>query len=513
MATAVCKDPELRCTICLEKFNLPKILPCLHTFCEPCIQSYVQNCAAKEDNTSFFRCPLCRMKTDLINISATEWTKKLPTNYLITSLLDRKTNDDKQKEIHCDPCKFANEKNAAIYICKDCKEYLCEQCFNYLHKRKRDNNIHSVTIITPGSDLIPLEMDEPCPIHADKVLDIFCFDHEKICCNVCFATKHRHCDNVRSLDEIAKDKDEVIDMSDFLETISDATQCTVEALNKANEKLAQLADDKDAMLQSVDDIIANTKSHLDTLHGELRGSILKTFSNTEQSQEFDRECIAAFQKMLTQSQKLAEAVQEHGSRKEKFVNVEKTRMVIENDFERLCSTFNFSETSKRYDLHIEDKLKNVLNWSKIGSLNFQQSDEDPLTDIKTALCSLGCFNDYTVFQYSFSLEYALQVSPPFLLPKSQSKWRIEFHVINNNLGIYVNCISNDNSDWPLDVSVELSLVNQVDRKKDIVRTFQHLFTKGELGRGFKSIIDWQSLSSTEKGYNSNGWIKIKARLW
>lgn len=145
-------------------------------------------------------------------------------------------------------------------------------------------------------------MDEPCPIHADKVLDIFCFDHEKICCNVCFATKHRHCDNVRSLDEIAKDKDEVIDMSDFLETISDATQFTVEALNKANEKLAQLADDKDAMLQSVDDIIANTKSHLDTLHEELRGSIQKTFSNTEQSQEFDRECIAAFQKMLTQSQ-------------------------------------------------------------------------------------------------------------------------------------------------------------------------------------------------------------------
>lgn len=513
MSTAVCKDPELSCTICLEKFSLPKRLPCLHTFCEPCIQSYVQNCAAEEGNTSFFRCPLCRTETDLTNLSATEWTQKLPTNYLITSLLDRKTNGDKQKEIHCDPCKFANEKNVATYICRDCKEYLCEQCFNYLHKRKRESNIHSVTIITPDSDLIPLEMDEPCPVHADKVLEIFCFDHEKICCNVCFATEHRNCDNVRSLDEIAKDKDEIIDMSDFVDTMSRATQCTVEALNKANEKLVQLADDKDSMLQSVDDIIANTKSHLDTLHEELRGSIQKTFSNTEQSQEFDRECVAAFQKMLTQSQKLAEAVQEHGSRKEKFVNMEKTRMAIENDFERLCLTFNFSETSKRYDLHIEDKLKNVLNWSKIGSLNFQQSDEDPLTDIKTTLCSLGCFNDYTVFQYSFSLEYATQVSPPFLFTKSQSKWRIECKVVNNNLGIYLNCVSNDNADWPLDVSVELSLVNQVDRKKDIVRTFHHLFTKGELGRGYKSIIDWQSLNSTEKGYNSNGWMKIKVRLW
>lgn len=277
MATAVCKDPELRCTICLEKFNLPKILSCLHTFCEPSIQSYVQNCAGRKHQ------------------------------------------------------------------------------------------------------LFPM----PFVPHEDWLNKPFCNGMDK------------------------KNYQQIIWLHLFLivkQTTINKKKYTVIRANLPN---------------------------------------------------------------LTQSQKLAEAVQEHGSRKEKFVNVEKTRMVIENDFERLCSTFNFSETSKRYDLHIEDKLKNVLNWSKISSLNFQQSDEDPLTDIKTTLCWLGCFNDYTVFQYSFSLGYALQVSPPFLLPKSQSKWRIEFHVINNNLGIYVNCISSDNSDWPLDVSVELSLVNQVDRKKTL----------------------------------------------
>lgn len=52
-------------------------------------------------------------------------------------------------------------------------------------------------------------------------MDIFCFDYEKICCNVCFVIKYRYCDNVWFLDEIVKDKDEVIDMSDFLEIIFD----------------------------------------------------------------------------------------------------------------------------------------------------------------------------------------------------------------------------------------------------------------------------------------------------
>lgn len=55
MATAVFKDSELNCPICLEKFKLPKKLPCfIHTFC---IQSYVQASETTGD-TKFFRCPV-----------------------------------------------------------------------------------------------------------------------------------------------------------------------------------------------------------------------------------------------------------------------------------------------------------------------------------------------------------------------------------------------------------------------------------------------------------------------
>ena len=33
----------LECTICLEQFKNPKMLPCQHTFCENCLQNLVEN--------------------------------------------------------------------------------------------------------------------------------------------------------------------------------------------------------------------------------------------------------------------------------------------------------------------------------------------------------------------------------------------------------------------------------------------------------------------------------------
>lgn len=84
--------------------------------------------------------------------------------------------------------------------------------------------------------------------------------------------------------------------------------------------------------------------------------------------------------------------------------------------------------------------------------------------------------------------------------------------MHDNLGIYLFCVSNDNADWPLEVYAEISLINQADRTKDIVRKFCHPFTKCEMDWGYKSFIDLQSLRSTEKGYTSDGWFKIKVRL-
>jgi hypothetical protein len=52
-------DDLLTCTICLETLKVPKYLPCLHTFCETCIHTYITS-SEKGDKSTGFKCPICR---------------------------------------------------------------------------------------------------------------------------------------------------------------------------------------------------------------------------------------------------------------------------------------------------------------------------------------------------------------------------------------------------------------------------------------------------------------------
>eukprot|EP00058_Branchiostoma_floridae_P002397 XP_002587885.1 hypothetical protein BRAFLDRAFT_87272 [Branchiostoma floridae] len=46
---------ELTCSICLELFTRPKVLPCQHTFCQDCLQDHAEVRMP-------FQCPVCRLK-------------------------------------------------------------------------------------------------------------------------------------------------------------------------------------------------------------------------------------------------------------------------------------------------------------------------------------------------------------------------------------------------------------------------------------------------------------------
>ena len=52
-----CKFEEhLTCSVCLETFKDPKVLPCLHSYCHQCIVNL-----AKNANCNTIDCPECRL--------------------------------------------------------------------------------------------------------------------------------------------------------------------------------------------------------------------------------------------------------------------------------------------------------------------------------------------------------------------------------------------------------------------------------------------------------------------
>ncbi len=79
-------DEFLICKICLDSFDTPKSLACLHTFCQSCIENHISAEVTynKAADYHHFTCPLCRKKTNL----PIGGVRKLPDNFFVSGLAD-----------------------------------------------------------------------------------------------------------------------------------------------------------------------------------------------------------------------------------------------------------------------------------------------------------------------------------------------------------------------------------------------------------------------------------------
>ncbi|VDK32438.1 unnamed protein product [Taenia asiatica] len=76
----------LICKICLDAFEKPKSLACLHTFCQKCIENHISAEVTYNKTADYhhFTCPLCRKRTNL----PIGGVRKLPDNFFVSGLAD-----------------------------------------------------------------------------------------------------------------------------------------------------------------------------------------------------------------------------------------------------------------------------------------------------------------------------------------------------------------------------------------------------------------------------------------
>lgn len=81
-------DDELTCSVCLELYDCPLTLPCLHTFCSECLRELTQS-----SNGLTIVCPQCRVDTP-IPIGG---FGKFPKNFNLQNII-QKVKLHKEKE-------------------------------------------------------------------------------------------------------------------------------------------------------------------------------------------------------------------------------------------------------------------------------------------------------------------------------------------------------------------------------------------------------------------------------
>ena len=132
-------NQHVTCSICLDTYNQPKTISCLHTFCCQCLENH----ARASHRQRKFRCPQYQAEIDLPEGNRFD---SLPTSFFhnsLLSLLAVQQSGDRS----ITTCGNCTKESSHVHYCFDCAEFMCPVCLN----------AHAVMRVFQAHKLVPVK--------------------------------------------------------------------------------------------------------------------------------------------------------------------------------------------------------------------------------------------------------------------------------------------------------------------------------------------------------------------
>lgn len=149
-------------------------------------------------------------------------------------------------------------------------------------------------------------------------MEVFCLDHDKLCCSICFATKHRHCERVETIEDVMKEMPETT--CDWnIGVLNKIAKVTEELIEQKELMIKETNARKDTILTNVYNEIENLKSRLDECQQQFEKSFIKSH---EENEEKLKQCVFDLKQFLLtvkNGEALLFAIQRKGSARQAFI--------------------------------------------------------------------------------------------------------------------------------------------------------------------------------------------------
>ena len=181
-----------KCNICLDGYQSPRVLPCLHSFCERCLENHIKvNVKVIIARYRVFACPTCREEISLPGEGVAGFRRDFRVEQLhdYLSQTDSSNTSSERESDLVTSCQFCEKELAGsevLMFCRNCDKSICSSC-SVRHKSKSIFSDHIINDINTSGRRLSADT---CAIHPGENMGYICQDCNIPICSICAMTNH-----------------------------------------------------------------------------------------------------------------------------------------------------------------------------------------------------------------------------------------------------------------------------------------------------------------------------------
>ncbi|KAJ8964043.1 hypothetical protein NQ314_005184 [Rhamnusium bicolor] len=227
---ALLADPD-NCGMCGGPLMVPRMLHCLHVFCEECLDKKLVGEAGDSGtiNTSIC-CPTCNHITKV----GTKKLAALPLDVTKTNISDVSNSSN----LHCTSC---TAKEVAKSRCSTCHNLLCNNCDSAHHYMRCFESHKVVALDDMRKDGTRITIHKPleCDLHAGENIIYNCIICNVTACGECAKNEHKghQCEGILDSETRVRQEMEALleESKEKIEQLAVLEKCRDEALEELNK--------------------------------------------------------------------------------------------------------------------------------------------------------------------------------------------------------------------------------------------------------------------------------------